>query len=145
MAAMLLSVATGCTQNNGHIGKLFGSWVLTGRLADGEAVELPSDGVEYYMSFQGTVVRFTTELPRHDYLTYVARWSQSGDVISFDFNNTSDANPNPGTGGFAPPVWMFEPELLVDMNILKLDNGKLSLLQDNGSDAVYIYNFERTW
>ena len=52
LAALLAAVLLcSCTQNNGHIGKLFGTWVLTERLADGAAIEKPYDA-DAYMSFQ---------------------------------------------------------------------------------------------
>ncbi len=51
LAALLAAVLLcSCTQNNGHIGKLFGTWVLTERLADGTAIEKPYDAEAYMIT-----------------------------------------------------------------------------------------------
>ena len=90
LAALLAAVLLcSCTQNNGHIGKLFGTWVLTERLADGAAIEKPYDA-DAYMSFQNNIVHFRTVENNYDLIEYkTATWIRMGDSLSFDFDNTS--------------------------------------------------------
>ena len=104
LAALLAAVLLcSCTQNNGHIGKLFGTWVLTERLADGAAIEKPYDA-DAYMSFQNNIVHFRTVENNYDLIEYkTATWIRMGDSLSFDFDNTSDAG-NPDL--YSAPAWL---------------------------------------
>lgn len=141
-AGLLMSVLlAGCTQNNGHIGKLFGSWVLVERVAPG-ASPLPSDAT-FYMSFQGDVVQFITEYEHYDYLRFFATWQRQGDRLTLNFDNKND-NEAPGQGGFAPPQWLVNPSLHTTLMVTELDGGHLELADISGSDEI-IYKFDRTW
>ncbi len=143
LAALLAAVLLcSCTQNNGHIGKLFGTWVLTERLADGAAIEKPYDA-DAYMSFQNNIVHFRTVENNYDLIEYkTATWIRMGDSLSFDFDNTSDAG-NPDI--YSAPAWLEPVGTDVVMNINRLDGAHLELMRTASDGVIYIYKFDKTW
>ena len=54
LIVLTLTLMCSCTQYNGHIGPLFGSWSLVEMTADGLPLELTDESV---FSFQNEVVR----------------------------------------------------------------------------------------
>lgn len=93
-----------CTQNDGHIGSLFGVWRLTSVTADGVQVDLyddddPAAPEAYEWCFQGNVIKINELLPHHDLRMSYGIWSREGDKLLLDFsygNNTID--------DFTPPA-----------------------------------------
>lgn len=143
-AAIIIALLCSCTQNNGHIGKLFGTWVLTQRQADGEAMSSPySDNTEAYMSFQNNIVHFRTIEDSYDLTEYkTATWSRTGDALSFDFNNTSDSN-TPQV--YSAPAWLEPVGNSAVMTINRLDGSHLELMRIADDGIIYIYKFDKTW
>lgn len=137
-------ILTGCTQNNGHIGKLFGSWALVEMTENGTAFQLPDDAEGATISFQNNIVRFSLIYNSFEALHNIATWTRSGDMLTFDFNNYSDTN-EPGTGGFAPPWWFRMSDLKESYIITRLDGGILELKGENSKGDRYEYRFRSTW
>lgn len=141
--AVLAALTLGaCTQNNGHIGKLFGSWVLTECLGDGTSVDKPYDA-EAYMSFQNNIVHFRTVENSYDLIEYkTATWKRIGDTLSFDFDHTSDAG-DPSL--YSAPAWMEPVGKEAVMTINRLDGSRLELMRTADDGVIYIYKFDKTW
>ena len=74
---------TACTQNNGHLGPLFGSWSLVGLTEDGKPVELEDKTV---FSFQNELVRVVKieEFPNQSETRY-GNFTHSGDQLTLKF------------------------------------------------------------
>lgn len=99
--AILLIILSGCTRNNGDIGKLFGQWKVTSITADGEDV-YDCDGVLYF-AFQSSVYcqKLVNEETHWDDCVY-AKWKYDGNGIIIDFSD-SDYTPFPATGMLKGP------------------------------------------
>ncbi len=136
----LAVVTGGCTQNNGHIGKLFGTWVLTGTVI-GEETSPLDDGCEAYLSFQNNIARMLTVCDSYgvDEEKY-ATWTQSGDNLVLDFSHTADGN----LWDYDVPSWLYPEEEKINFTVTYLDGGKLELLRTVGED-IYVYSFSKTW
>ena len=140
LATMICLVLCGCTQNNGHIGKLFGSWALVAMDVDGEPYE---PNCETYLSFQSNVAVFIRDTGNYEYTNRVCTWNRSENLITFDFNHHDDNNPV-GTDTYTPPGWLLLNNLKIEMTIMRLDNGHLDMVYLNDGKS-YTYKFERTW
>lgn len=143
--ALLLAVLTlGCTQDNGYIGRIFGSWRLTSMTLDGEPVAAPA-GSETFWSFQGKIVMVTLQTEAHEYTKQYGTFERmDGNILRVDFSHHSD-DVAPGTGGYAAPQWMgFPASGIFDLREAK--NGKSGLvLTWTAPEGVYIYKFTKTW
>ncbi len=143
---LLLAVAAGsaCTQNNGHIGPLFGSWHLENMTCDGENLPQP-EGTDTYWSFQGAVLNVLLVETMYESLFFIATWERDGDKLALDFTHSSDIS-EPGTGFYAAPYWMGFPENeVLDLDIRRLDGSRLILHWTSKEGKKYIYNFNKTW
>ncbi|MCM1067640.1 MAG: lipocalin-like domain-containing protein [Muribaculaceae bacterium] len=139
-ACALLLLLQACTQNNGHIGHLFGSWVLDGRTADGTEIPLP-EGMEAYMSFQSDIVRMLTVKDTYtvEDESY-ASWTEEGDNLIVDCTHTSDND----SWQHRVPSWLYPAEDFITFRISRLDGSRLILVRDvDGVD--YVYTFSKTW
>lgn len=100
----------GCTQNNGHIGPLFGVWRLDTVTADGV---LTMDGVtddgETYITwaFQGDIICVQQNIPHHGRIISLGSWETYDDDtrIILDFTHHDDVNPA-GTDQYKLPAAM---------------------------------------
>lgn len=140
LTAIICLALSGCTQNNGHIGKLFGSWALVAMDVDSEPYE---PNCETYLSFQSNVAVFMHDTGNYEYANRVCTWSRHENIISFDFDHHDDKNPA-GTDTYAPPEWLLLDDLKIAMTITRLDNGHLDMVYLNDGKS-YTYKFERTW
>lgn len=141
---LCLSLLTaGCTQNDGHIGELFGSWAMTEYTVDGEEVTFP-DGAYTTMSYQSDLVRFkyictATDDMRNSFGT----WQRTAGMITFNFTH-HNGGQEPGVGGYRAPEWLGLPALgIFDMDIT-VKGKHLTLIWVDGGRR-HIYKFERTW
>ena len=119
---LLLFVAvlfSGCTQPNGHIGKLFGSWSLVDMTCDGQAVSLPDGAIGATASFQSSVTRFSLIYNVDEQKSNMCSWVQTDDTLTFNFNHSSD-DSEAGTGLYTPPAWTHFEGLTVRTTIVEL-------------------------
>lgn len=87
---LLLMVLTGCTRNNGDIGKWFGKWQLQEMTIDGTVDEACSQGT-YFWDFQNDIIRIdhiSTNEYLHEVRFCVGTWKQpSENTMILDFNH----------------------------------------------------------
>lgn len=139
----LMAVFGGCTQNNGHIGKLFGSWGLELMTVDDQPVVF-EDGGFSTMSFQSNIVMVVFDDKYHNSLKSYGTWKRFDSVLQFDFSHKSDHDA-PGTGAFAPPAWLQFPAGVSDFVIVELSDSKLWLMRTGDDGKQYVYIFNKTW
>ncbi|MDE6854791.1 MAG: lipocalin-like domain-containing protein [Muribaculaceae bacterium] len=142
-AAMTLTTAS-CTQNNGHIGPVFGSWSLQSMTVDGTDVPLPAGAVSATMSFQTDVVRFNLTYEYSHTLESFATWSKTGDIMTFDFRHHDDVTAE-GTGMYAPPEWLHFEALQENATVTELNGKHFDFVRTDDEGHKYIYKFDRTW
>ncbi len=144
VVSIFMLLTCGCTQNNGNIGKLFGSWSLMELTEDGTVLSLPDGAQGAILSFQSNVVRFLLIFNPEDSRHCLATWSRIDDKLVLDFNNYSDDTPS-GTGAFAPPYWLHMTELEETLLITRLDGGHLDMVLTSPEGKVLVYKYIRTW
>ena len=144
--ALLLTLVllSGCTQNNGHIGKLFGAWLMTEMTIDNTPKTFEK-GAFTTVAFQNNITRF---IYHTDELTYTERygtWQRADNILSLDFNHGDDTAA-PGTGRYQAPEWLDMPaKSVVDVTISELNPGRMTWVYNDPQGRVIIYKFERTW
>lgn len=136
IAIVLAFTANSCTQNNGYIGDLFGSWVLQEMTIDSDVKEFPSD-TYITISFQGDVAMFVLADDRHNTIKTYSLFTHDDDILTFNFAN-----------GF----YLDSPILLLGFNseieitkITKLNNNNLNFTRTDNEGKIYNYKFKRTW
>ena len=138
---MLLLIGSGCTQNNGHIGPVFGSWALVEISADGTPLELIDETV---FRFQNEVVQVDHIFSEFDRILRIGNFTISDNVMTMKFLTelTSDYKGSL----FLMPTWLYFPkgEMPLRFDILTLKGNRMQLALDNGGKK-YVYKFERTW
>lgn len=145
IAIILCFFIASCTQNNGNIGKYFGSWVLRSVTVNGSEQSLLPEGAKYgTMSFQGSVVRFLTVYSSDRASENYATWTEADNEIHFDFKNSNHETPA-GTSIYAPPVWLGFGTLNVSVKVTRLDNSHLDFERTDAEGHLWKYAFERTW
>ena len=143
-AFLLFIVMTvcGCTQNNGHIGPIFGSWALMEITADGEPLELINETV---FSFQNEVVQvIRIDDAQFDKEIKYGNFKVSDETLSLTF--LTQMTPDGEGYGFLMPSWLYFPKghmpLMFDIDEL---NGKRMKLSIENQGKIFTYRFERTW
>lgn len=131
----------GCTQYNGYIGPIFGSWALVEISEDGVPLEMEDETV---MSFQNEVVQITKRMepPLSSEFRY-GNFVKTDDSLILKFETT----PNQyGNTSYMWPDWLHFPldEQSLSFHIIKLD-GKRMVLELNKEHSSLIYTFTRTW
>lgn len=133
----------GCTQYNGHIGTIFGSWSLQEITEDGRPVDLSP--YETVFSFQNEVVRVVGYYEDNS-LDFVTRY---GNFIKTENELTLKFQAKPTESGsyqFLTPDWISLPldGLPIDFHIDELKGDSMILTLTEG-DMKYTYRFKRTW
>lgn len=139
--AISLSLLCGCTQYNGHIGPIFGSWALVEMTEDALPVEVPYETV---FSFQNKVVRVMRLVdPPFSAGTNYGEFTLSDDLLTLNFQPL----PTPsGSGMYMTPDWLHFPQggVPVRLDVRHLTGSQMTLSLDNDG-KTYVYYFEKTW
>ncbi|MEZ3576364.1 MAG: hypothetical protein K1W01_02600 [Muribaculaceae bacterium] len=144
--ALLLTLVllSGCTQNNGHIGKLFGAWLMTEMSVDGTPKEF-DPGAYTSVAFQSGIVRFDYHADELIYIERVGTWQRIDDNMRLDFTHGDDTYA-PGTGTYQAPEWLDMPaKTTIDVTITQLSSGRMTWVYTDPRGKVITYKFERTW
>lgn len=144
-AALLATVVmTSCTQNDGRIGELFGTWALES-VVDCDGVELPLPDNELFWSFQSSVVCFKVVYPYHIRVDYWGSWERNGSLLMFDFENSDDMTATGGDLYSVPTGYYFaEGEQHLQFAVRRLDNSRMELLYEAEDGAPLTYLFYKT-
>lgn len=99
--AILLPLLSSCTQNDGHIGHLFGFWQIESIEVDGDPE--PGYGQNLFVSFQNDIVMFQTMYTDvHEWAEYYGTFKEQDDGISLNFTYKMDGMES-GTGVYSLP------------------------------------------
>ena len=145
LAVLLATVAMACTQNGGHIGRLFGSWVLESATCDGSEMTMPED-TETFWSFQSDLLRVQLADKHHTAENYFGNFTELPDgLLRLDFEHTADNNPD-GGGQYAAPQWMGFPATgIFTLRIVSCDSKRMELIWQNKEGQLFVYKFSKTW
>ncbi len=138
---MSLLLFCGCTQNNGHLGPIFGSWALVGITENGTQLTLEEETV---FSFQNEIVQvIKLELPPYTPLYRYGNFSLSDNLLTLRFQAKPTENDS---YLFITPNWLHFPQdgkpIQFDITVLRGDKMEWHLTTESGS---FIYSFKKTW
>lgn len=140
LSAILLTLC-GCTQNNGYLGPLFGSWTLLEITQNGSPVE-PGDGTVF--SFQNEIVSIIRYVdPPYTMVTKYGNFSHTGNELTLMFQSS----PTPsGSNEYMPPGWLHFPkdETILPFEVRKLTRSEMVLVLD-ADGTLTSYSFKKTW
>lgn len=140
LLGVVLVALGGCTQNNGHIGPIFGSWSLVGMTEDGEPLDLSGETI---FSFQNVLVQVTKyeDDPYNPIIRY-GNFTMEDDILTLKFQN----KPTPtGSYTYVTPEWLhFPSDGNLNFDVKKLNGSKMELVLDNDG-KIYEYSFKKTW
>lgn len=143
-AAMLIasfSLLFGCTQNDGHIGPIFGSWSLTGMTEDGVAADMQYETV---FSFQNEIVKIVRlDNPPYSIITRYGNFTIEGDDLTMKFQ----LGPTPSDiHMYMAPEWLHFPQdgEPIPFKVVKLKGSDMELSMST-SGKTYGYTFRKTW
>lgn len=149
-AVMLL--AAGSCQNDGNIGRLFGTWCLNYYSVNGERVEtitvaeytIPVDNITF--SFQNNIVNVITVYDNYQtYYSSFGTWSEEGDVFTLDFTH-KDADTEDGKGRYQAPVWIgMISDTKMEMNVSDSKSRSFTLTWTDPQGNVMVYKLHKTW
>ncbi len=141
LTMLSLILMCSCTQYNGHIGPIFGSWSLVAITEDGLPIELDDETV---FSFQNEVVRVARLVdPPYSTTFRYGNFSLSDDVLTLKFQ----AKPTPSDSYlYVTPDWLHFPldGNPIHLEIRKLTGSEMSFTLDNDG-KIYGYSFKKTW
>ncbi|MEG1617183.1 MAG: lipocalin-like domain-containing protein [Bacteroidales bacterium] len=75
---------SGCTQNNGQIGDLFGLWILAEKYPTNHT-EINNQDSRLFIAFQGEIVCLKNIVAPHSYKECFGKYKLSCDSITFEF------------------------------------------------------------
>lgn len=138
----ILLIFSGCTQYNGHIGPIFGSWAVVDISENGAPLELKEETV---FSFQNEVVRVEKVSANPD-----KRSTKYGNFILSDnelsLNFLQAVLPDGEGAGYLVPSWLYFPKNMMPLrfDVKTLNGSKMILVLHDGSNDL-TYTFDRTW
>ncbi len=134
-----------CTHNNGYIGDLFGTWKLQSITIDGENDSTYQNNV--FWKFQASVmcmIRANDET--HNRNEGWGSWEYANDEtqLIINFTHTDNGNPNIGSNKYSPLPETYIPKATIStLDIIELNNSKLTLKYISEDGKEYIYKFKR--
>lgn len=141
MLLLSLMAAGGCTQYNGHIGPIFGSWALVEIAEDGTSLELEDETV---FSFQNEIVQvIRLDDPPYETTVRYGNFSITDETLTLKFQNFPTVT---GSYMYLTPDWLHFPRggNPIEFDVRKLSGSEMRLVLDNGG-KTYEYNFRKTW
>lgn len=133
-------ILCGCTQYNGHIGPIFGSWSLVAIKEDGIPLPLEDETV---FSFQNELVRVIRLIdPPYKWEQKYGNFSLSEKELTLKFQTkpTSDDNYM-----YMTPDWLYFPITQpIVLEVRKLNGSEMDLCLNSGGKQIE-YCFKKTW
>lgn len=131
----------GCTQYNGYIGDIFGSWSLDKITENGLVLQMTEETV---ICFQNQIVEVVKrQEPPLSSVSRYGNFEKTKDILILKFQIKPTEN---GNTSYMTPNWMYLPldEPSIPMEIKEL-NGKRMVLQLMTDSGSLQYTFSRTW
>lgn len=141
--AMLASLMSSCTQNDGRIGDLFGTWRLDSveSLADSQTLTLPNP---LTFSFQSSVVCMKELLPYHDRQEYWGSWVRDGGELTLNYDNHDDLTDTATPPYTLPEGYGFDTfSPLLHFSIVELSGSRMTLDYVNSYGSTLRYSFTK--
>lgn len=142
IAFAALLAASGCTQNDGRIGDIFGTWRLDSITpADGGDAERVTD---LAWQFQSSVVCMKRVLGHGEHYEYWGRWQMDNGVLTLFYDN-SDSTTEPGTPPYSLPAGYHFPKApaVLNFSVVRLDGSHMELSYVDDQSATYHYQFTK--
>lgn len=134
-----------CTHNNGDIGNLFGTWKLQSITINGEIDSTYQNNVLW--KFQATVMSMIRANDvTHERQEGWGSWEYANDETQLvvNFTHTDDYNPKTGSSKYSPLPETYIPKASIStLDIIELNNSKLTLKYISEDGKEYIYKFKR--
>lgn len=144
-AVAVALVSGGCTQNNGYIGDLFGSWTMSEMIVDGNPVQAVDDRY-LSLSFQSTIAGFYVSNDLRDNYKSYSRFEHDGDRLTFIFNRPVDSVSPVTLFGFeVTKDTMVDGYTTIDTRILRLTGSHFEMTYTDLQGRVFIYKFYKVW
>ncbi|MDE7388374.1 MAG: lipocalin-like domain-containing protein [Muribaculaceae bacterium] len=131
----------GCTTNNGDIGDWFGTWRLIDITIDGTTDTAYEGNV--FWQFQTDVVNMLEVYPQHVSKFHWGTWSESGKVLTLDYDHTPAPDTTPESE-FLPPVSTYLPGGIMRLSIDKFTATRLTVTYtDPDTSTAYTYHLRK--
>ncbi|MCC8113325.1 MAG: lipocalin-like domain-containing protein [Bacteroidales bacterium] len=140
----LLSLSAWACTNNGHIGYLYGVWLIDSYTIDG--IEADVDLANYSWRFQSDIIQITEQFGDHEYLESTGTWSFSDDerYLLLNFTNTRPGVPE-DSPSYNPPAALGIPgRAITEMKILTQTSTRLSLSFTNSEGQLQRYDLRKS-
>lgn len=143
LLAVMALLCGGCTQNHGHIGRLFGTWFLYEYTADGEPLS-PPNPAETFWSFQSDIIMMTVVEADGYFSKHFGTWVETDNELILNYYHKTDADA-PGTGGYGIPSWLGLPSTdNVVLKYIEKEQNRMAFRYDAADGTVYEYFLKRT-
>lgn len=143
VAIFVLFLISGCTQNHGDIGPLFGFWRLTGLTCNGDPVDGYESGDEIW-SFQNNIIFIQTLGEAHGYEERAGTWSRRDNILELDFTHWQ------GQGDMeyyyrAPAILRFSADEVNPLTIEALTSKEMSLKLIGADGSLMSYTLKKVY
>ncbi len=144
----VFSIFCSCTQHDGNIGHLFGTWVMESRTLNGQ--EVPFDGRGITFRFQNKIL--LTQILYADPFesdSNYGNFKHEGDelILTYMVYHEDDPSFNPINQGYnhQPPTWLGFPytDQPIVLKFLTLTGKKMTLEYVTDTGDVYIYKLAK--
>lgn len=141
IALIMTLLLCGCTQNNGNIGPIYGSWSLISLSENDEPVELEDETV---FSFQNEIVQVVKlAVPPYNATYRYGNFSIVDNILTLKFQEKPTEKDS---HLFLTPTWLHFPQdgrpIQFDISSLK---GNKMILDMRANGKSYTYTLKRTW
>lgn len=144
LAALLLTICASCTNNNGDIDILFGTWSVDEMTVNGEVPENFVAG-ETMFSFQSSIINVQRNLGNHDYYSSYGSWSESHGNLILNFTH-SDSHTPAGEDRYLAPTWIgFPKNDIIELKYVTRMARRIELSWTNPEGDVYQYTLKKTY
>lgn len=126
----ILPAILACTQNNGHIGKIFGSWKLVSIVTEG--IDLPEYNDDVIWGFQSSVIQMTRIQPMHHVVQTAGAFRLMDNTLFLSFPD----DEHPPLNGLGIPRE-------AEFQVLRLTAKELILVRHPSDTQSITYSFRR--
>lgn len=141
---MVLTLAS-CVTNNGYIGRWYGVWALDRVTVDGvEDTSWRAPGEWVNWSFQNNIVDIVRCNSLNDDEECYGTWAEKDGTLVLDYGH-SDNESAPGTGVYAPPVWLHIDSGVTVLRIENATGRTVTLAHTDSHGHRVVYTLRKTY